>query len=145
MTNTGGGGWLLLLVLAAWLIWKTARAFVRAYDLLDTLPTRTPKENTTTMSRYPLRIAGSIIGALTAIVSGLVGSGLFTADQGNAITGVITGLVTLLATFGVVVSAEHKVTPLADPRNRQGQPLTPAQETGEALTGETGLWEADRG
>ena len=69
------------------------------------------------MSRYPLRIAGSIVGALTAIASGLVGSGLFTADQGNAVTGIITGLVTLLAAFGVVVSTEHKVTPLADPRN----------------------------
>ncbi|OXM59144.1 hypothetical protein CF165_49210 [Amycolatopsis vastitatis] len=97
------------------------------------------------MSRYPLRIAGSIVGALTAVVSGLVGSGLFTADQGNAVTGVITGLVTLLAAFGVVVSTEQKVTPLADPRNRQGQPLTPAQTTGEALTGEAGSWEADRG
>ncbi|MGY6652803.1 hypothetical protein ACXIZN_11595 [Amycolatopsis sp. TRM77291] len=79
------------------------------------------------MSRYPLRIAGSIVGALTAIVSGLVGSGLITTDQGNATTGVITGLVTLLAAFGVVISTERKVTPLVDPRTRQGAPLVPAE------------------
>ncbi|MYW95994.1 hypothetical protein G3I59_36665 [Amycolatopsis rubida] len=77
------------------------------------------------MSRYPLRIAGSVLGALTAAVSGLVGSGLFTADQGNAVTGVITGVLTLLATFGVVVSAEKRVTPLIDPRNQAGEPLAP--------------------
>ncbi|MEV6907563.1 hypothetical protein [Amycolatopsis sp. NPDC051071] len=83
------------------------------------------------MSRYPLRVAGSIVGALTAIVSGLVGSGLITTDQGGAVTGVITGLVTLLATFGLVVSAERKVTPLVDPRTRQGAPLVPAETAGD--------------
>ncbi|UUV33608.1 hypothetical protein NQK81_09175 [Amycolatopsis roodepoortensis] len=41
---TGNGGWLLLLVLFVWLAWKTARAFVRAYDYLDSVPPRTPKE-----------------------------------------------------------------------------------------------------
>ncbi|WP_158885095.1 hypothetical protein [Amycolatopsis anabasis] len=86
------------------------------------------------MSRYPLRIAASVVGGLTAIVSGLVGSGLFTTDQSNAVTGVITALVTLLATFGIVISTEHKVTPLADPRNRQGQALTPAETAAEGRT-----------
>lgn len=136
---------MLLAIVGGWLCWKAARAFVRAYQFLDTLPPRQPRTTEgRSMSRYPLRIAGSIVGALTAIVSGLVGSGLFTADQGNAVTGIITGLVTLLATFGVVVSTEHKVTPLADPRNRQGQQLTPAQAAGEDLTGDAGSWEADR-
>ncbi|MDT8910880.1 hypothetical protein [Amycolatopsis sp. PS_44_ISF1] len=85
------------------------------------------------MSRYPLRIAGSIVGALTAVVSGLVGSGLFTTDQGNAVTGVITGLVTLLAAFGLVVSTEHKVTPLVDPRGSDGASLTSDTPAGSEL------------
>ena len=135
------GGWLLVLVLVAWLIWKTARAFVRAYEVLDTLPTRTPKENTT-MSRYPLRIAGSIVGALTAAVSGLVGSGLFTTDQGNAATGIITAVITLLAAFGVVVSTERKVTPLVDPLDAQGQPLVSAADPQQAKPQDWGTFGA---
>jgi hypothetical protein len=140
------GALMLLGIVGGWLCFKAARAFVRAYQFLDTLPPRqNPQHRRKLMSRYPLRVAGSIVGALTAVVSGLVGSGLFTADQGNAVTGVITGLVTLLAAFGVAVSAEHKVTPLADPRTRQGQPLTPAQTAAEDRTGDAGSWEADRG
>lgn len=126
-TSAGSGGVLLLLALVGYAAWKTARAFVRAYDLLDHLePRTTRKGEPPRMSRYPLRIAGSIVGALTAVVSGLVGSGMFTTDQGNAVTGLITGVITLLATFGVVVSAEKKVTPLIDPRTQDGDPLVPA-------------------
>ncbi|WP_410648150.1 hypothetical protein [Amycolatopsis sp. cmx-4-54] len=123
----GGGGWLVLFVLLTWLTWKTARALVRSYDYLDSLPPRNHKEKRT-MSRYPLRVAGSIVGALTAIVSGLVGSGLFTADQGSAATGLITAVITLLTAFGVVVSTEKKVTPLVDPRNTDGERLTASQD-----------------
>ncbi|WP_328604762.1 hypothetical protein OG943_32670 [Amycolatopsis sp. NBC_00345] len=124
--GAGHGGHLLLLVLASYAAWKLARAFVRAYDLLDHLPPRPTREQGEPhlMSRYPLRVAGSIVGTLTAIVSGLVGSGLFTADQGNAATGIITAVITLLAAFGVVVSTEKKVTPLIDPRDNAGAPLT---------------------
>jgi hypothetical protein len=127
-TSAGSGGLLLLLALVGYAAWKVARAFVRAYDLLDHLaphPTRVEGEPHR-MSRFPLRVAGSIVGALTAVVSGLVGSGLFTADQGSAVTGIITGVITLLATFGVVVSTEKKVTPLVDPRDQYGDPLVPA-------------------
>lgn len=130
--GAGHGGLLLLAVLACLAAWKIARAFVRAYDLLDQLP---PRKHPTReqgephlMSRFPLRVAGSIVGALTAVVSGLIGSGLFTADQGSAVTGIITGVITLLATFGVVVSAENKVTPLVDPRDQHGNPLVTAPE-----------------
>lgn len=126
-TSAGSGGLLLLLALVGYAAWKIARAFVRAYDLLDHLEPRPIREGEPPrMSRYPLRIAGSIVGAGTAVVSGLVGSGLFTADQGNAVTGIITGVITLLATFGVVVSTEKKVTPLVDPRTQDGDPLVPA-------------------
>ena len=127
--GAGDGGLLLLLVLAVYAVWKIARAFVRAFDLLDNPAPRPIREEGEPhlMSRYPPRVAGSVVGALTASVSGLVGSGLITTDQGNATTGVITGLVTLLAAFGVVVSTERKVTPLVDPRTRQGAPLVPAE------------------
>ncbi|WP_326950269.1 hypothetical protein OG439_16670 [Amycolatopsis sp. NBC_01307] len=130
-TSAGSGGLLLLLALVGYAAWKTARAFVRAYELLDHLKPRPTREEgePPRMSRYPLRFAGSIVGALTAVVSGLVGSGLFTADQGNAVTGIITGVITLLATFGVVVSTEKKVTPLVDPRTQDGDPLVPAPVT----------------
>ncbi|GAA4527419.1 hypothetical protein [Amycolatopsis samaneae] len=86
-------------------------------------------------TRFPLRVAGSIVGGLTALVSGLVGSGLVTSDQGNAVTGIITAVITLLAAFGVVVSAERKVTPLADPRDRHGDPLvsSPVREQAKPL------------
>jgi hypothetical protein len=77
-------------------------------------------------SRRPLRTVASIVGGLTALVSGLIGSGLLTTDTGNAITGVINAVVVLLGTLGLVVSAERKVTPLADPRDNDGYPLTRA-------------------
>ncbi|ONI92530.1 hypothetical protein ALI22I_03525 [Saccharothrix sp. ALI-22-I] len=73
----------------------------------------------------PLRIAGSIVGGLTALVTGLVGSGLLTSGQGDALTGLISAALVLLGTFGVVVSTEHRVTPLVDPRDNDGRPLTP--------------------
>jgi hypothetical protein len=75
-------------------------------------------------TRYPLRVAGSIVGGLTAVINGLVGSGLFTTAQGNATTGVISAVLTLLAAFGIVISTERKVTPLTDPRDQSGRPLT---------------------
>ncbi|WP_235078889.1 hypothetical protein [Amycolatopsis orientalis] len=125
--NAGTGGQLVLLILVGYAAWKIARLFAHVYDTLDRLPPKPVREEgEQRMSRYPLRIAGSVVGALTAAVSGLVGSGLFTADQGNAATGVITGVITLLATFGVVVSAEKRVTPLIDPRDQAGEPLAPA-------------------
>ncbi len=142
--DAGSGGLVLLLALAAYAVWKAARAFVRAYEVLDQLPPRPIREEgePPRMSRYPLRVAGSIVGALTAVVSGLVGSGLFTADQGNAVTGIITGVITLLATFGVVVSTEKKVTPLVDPRNRQGDPLVTASASKQTEPQDWGTFDA---
>jgi len=128
--DAGTGGQLILLALLAYAAWKFSALFVRVFNWLDHLPPKPVREQgePQTMSRYPLRIAGSIVGALTALVSGLVGSGLFTADQGNAVTGVITGVITLLAAFGVVVSAENRVTPLVDPRDQDGSALVPAEQ-----------------
>ncbi|ONI92457.1 hypothetical protein ALI22I_03845 [Saccharothrix sp. ALI-22-I] len=74
----------------------------------------------------PLRVAGSIVGGLTALITGLVGSGLLTPGQGDGITGLITAVLVLLGTFGLVVTTEHKVTPLVDPRDADDCPLVPA-------------------
>lgn len=79
----------------------------------------------------PLRTVASIVGGLTALVSGLVGSGLLTTDQGSAITGVITAVVALLGTLGFVLSAERKVTPLSDPRDSSGRALVPSETDGD--------------
>ncbi|SES49052.1 hypothetical protein [Actinokineospora terrae] len=130
------GSWLLLAIVGGWLCVKSAVAFVRLYERLDHLPPHPPhrKERIIHMAtRYPLRVGASIVGGLTAAVSGLVGSGLFTTEQGSATTGIITAAVTLLAAFGITVTGERKVTPLADPRDQDGTPLVPA-DTGESPT-----------
>lgn len=77
----------------------------------------------------PLRTAASIVGGLTALIAGLVGSGLLTSTQGNAVTGVITAVVTALGAFGFVVTTERKVTPVTDPRDDDGRRLVPAEPT----------------
>jgi NAD(P)H-hydrate repair Nnr-like enzyme with NAD(P)H-hydrate dehydratase domain len=76
----------------------------------------------------PLRVAASIVGGLTALVSGLVGSGLLTGGQGDALTGIITAVLALLAAFGITASVEPKVTPLADPHDSAGRALIPSSE-----------------
>lgn len=121
------GIWLLILAAAIWITGHTTAASVRARITLNSLEAP-PRKKENALSRYPLRVAGSIVGALTALVSGLVGSGLLTTGQGDATTGVVTAVIALLAAFGVVVSAEHKVTPLVDPRDPAGRPLTPEIE-----------------
>jgi hypothetical protein len=71
----------------------------------------------------PLRVAASIVGGLTALASGLVGSGLITGGQGGALTGLITAVVAVLGAFGFVIAGEPKVTPVSDPRDSAGRPL----------------------
>lgn len=82
---------------------------------------------TTPQRPRPVRIAASIVGGLTALLAGLVGSGLLTATQGDALTGIITAAVTALGAFGYVLTTERKVTPLVDPRDNQGRPLIPEE------------------
>lgn len=79
----------------------------------------------------PLRTAGAVIGGLLAVVNGLVGAGLFTTAQGDAVTAVINGVVTLLAVFGCVAVAERHVTPLDDPRDDNRVPLVPDPSASE--------------
>jgi hypothetical protein len=82
----------------------------------------------------PVREAASAVSRVTglfgSVLTALVGIGILTAVQGDALVallGAIPGLITLattvLAVFGVVRRAEPDVTPVADPRNRDGVPL----------------------
>ncbi|MBP2479092.1 hypothetical protein JOF53_007964 [Crossiella equi] len=73
----------------------------------------------------PVRTAASWIGGLSALISGLVGSGLLTDAQGGALTGAISAVVAALAAFGIVWATESRVTPLADPRDADGHTLIP--------------------
>jgi hypothetical protein len=121
------GAWLLLLYVGAWALLRSAVAFVRFLDWLDHLPPH-PPERTRFLTRHPLRVAATVVGGLTALAQGLVGAGLITAEQGNATTALIAAVVTLLGTFGLVIAAEPKVTPTADPRDDAGRTLVPAYD-----------------
>ncbi|MFC0434583.1 hypothetical protein [Kutzneria buriramensis] len=135
-------GLLYLGVLIAWASVAAGIAFVRLYTWLDNLPphttkqritrtvtadpTTTPNDNSTPGRPRPVRKAAAIIGGLTALISGLVGSGLITDGQGGALTGLIAAVVALLGAFGFVASSEGKVTPLSDPHDNTGTQLVPA-------------------
>jgi hypothetical protein len=122
--------WFYAAVLAGRFASVGARDFVRLYACLDSLPSRNPRNTIMFNPRpRPLRTAAAIVGGLTALVSGLVGSGLLTGGQGDALTGIITAVLALLAAFGITVTVEPKVTPLVDPRDRQGRALTPRTDT----------------
>ncbi len=121
----GGGSLVLSLALLLWLLGKGSYRFVRWFERHEgNQPDHLQEEPFMSRPR-PLRVAGSIVGGLTALVTGLVGSGLLTPGQGDGITGLITAVLVLLGTFGVVISTEHKVTPLVDPRDADGRPLVP--------------------
>ncbi|MBB5801116.1 hypothetical protein F4560_000884 [Saccharothrix ecbatanensis] len=126
----GGGSLVLSLALLLWLLGKASMRFVLWFERHDgNHPNPIQEESFVSETRpRPLRVAGSV-GGLTALVTGLVGSGLLTTDQGDAITGFITAALVLLGTFGVVISTEHRVTPLVDPRDADGRALTPADDT----------------
>lgn len=71
-----------------------------------------------------------IVGTIGTLVAMLVGWGVVTVAQQDAIEGLlgaVPGLVTLvttaLAAFGVVRRGEPAVTPLSDPRNDDLRPL----------------------
>lgn len=95
----------------------------------------------------PLSKAASSVGVawsgVSGLVSALVAFGALTAAQGDAVTaagesaqGTVTALGTVLAgvlpliagivaAFRTTAAARDQVTPVADPRNDAGQPLTP--------------------
>lgn len=75
----------------------------------------------------------TVLGILGGLVTGLVGFGILTAAQGDAITGLLglvpgllTAVFTALGAFGVVRAGEPQVTPLSDPRDDEGRSLRPS-------------------
>lgn len=74
-----------------------------------------------------------VIGILGSLTTGLVGFGILTIVQGDAVTGllgtlpgVVTAVASVLSAFGVVRAGEPQVTPLSDPRDDAMIPLRPA-------------------
>lgn len=90
-----------------------------------------------TLTRW-LGVAGSLVLAL-------VGWGVLSAVQGDAVSGllgVIPGVVnavsTVLTAFGVVRRAEPLVTPMSDPRTDTGSPLMSHSPPGDFGSGVAG-------
>lgn len=122
---TPGGHWVISLALVVWLLIKASRAAVlwlERHD--DTQPT--PEETPVLDPRpHPLRTVATWVGLITALVSWLVGSGLLTTGQADAINGTVTAVLALLGAFGVALAGERRVTPTFDPRDDAGRPLHP--------------------
>ncbi len=73
-----------------------------------------------------------ILGTIGALTTALVGWGVVTVAQGDAvdgllgtIPGVVTAVFTVLSAFGVVRAGEPQVTPVESPRNDAMEPLFP--------------------
>ena len=71
-----------------------------------------------------------LLGVAGAFVTALVGWGVVTAAQGDAVTGllgaipgIVTAVTTALTAFGIVKQSEPLVTPMSDPRTESGAPL----------------------
>ncbi|ANZ35520.1 hypothetical protein BBK82_04930 [Lentzea guizhouensis] len=84
-----------------------------------------------------VKTVGSAVALAASVVTSLVGWGVFTAAQGDALTGLlgaIPGAVTLVGAvvtaFRVARAAEPFVTPVEDPRDDKGQALVPAPTEG---------------
>lgn len=78
------------------------------------------------------KTVGGAIATLGSVATALVGWGVLTAAEGDAIAGllgaipgVVTAVTVLLAAVGVTRRAEPQVTPLEDPRDNDGVPLLP--------------------
>jgi len=89
-----------------------------------------------TPDRNPLQgVAATVtkvVGVVSAALTALVGWGVVTAAQDDAvigllgtIPGVITMAGTAIAAFQTATRGEQHVTPLADPRAADGTPLVP--------------------
>ena len=83
-----------------------------------------------------------LLGVAGAFVTALVGWGVVTAAQGDAVTGLlgaIPGIVTLvtnlLTAFGIVRQAEPLVTPTSDPRSAAGAQLVVHSPPGDLGSG----------
>ncbi|HVK25073.1 MAG TPA: hypothetical protein VM677_27245 [Actinokineospora sp.] len=89
----------------------------------------------TTRPRPLVTVARQItkgVTVISALITSLVGVGIVTAAQGDAVTGllgaipgIVGGVFGVLAAFGVVRGGEPLVTPSSDPRDDRGVRLVP--------------------
>lgn len=94
----------------------------------------------------PIRDAAArlskLLGVAGALLTALVGWGVVTATQGDAVTGllgaipgIVTAVTSVLTAFGVVRQAEPLVTPVRDPRDNAGAPLAAPSPPGDFGSG----------
>lgn len=94
----------------------------------------------------PIRAAATrlskMLGVAGALVTALVGWGILTAAQGDAVTGllgtlpgIVTAVTTVLAAFGVARRSEPLVTPMSDPRTDTGAPFMTHSPPGDFGSG----------
>ena len=77
------------------------------------------------MNREPLLTKASWVALVTAVIAVAVAFGLpLTDEQQKA----LIALAGVLAPVAAAVWARGQVTPVADPRDDDGQPLTPADD-----------------
>jgi hypothetical protein len=83
-----------------------------------------------------------LLGVAGAFVTALVGWGVVTASQGDAVTGllgaipgIVTAVTTVLTAFGIVRQAEPLVTPTSDPRSAAGAQLVVHSPPGDFGSG----------
>jgi hypothetical protein len=98
---------------------------------MDTIDRPTPLDDA---ARRAVKVAGTVSALLTALAG--AGITLLTNEQADALTGLvgaIPGIITLvgvaMAAFGVRNLAKPQVTPVADPRDNQGNTLVPGYRT----------------
>lgn len=74
-------------------------------------------------SREPLAIRASIVWAFSLILSGLVVAGAIPQEWSDGALLVINGVSVIVT----VAWSRGAITPVADPRDNQGNPLTPTE------------------
>jgi hypothetical protein len=99
-----------------------------------------------TITRFPVAAAAKSSGTVWGLVAGLVTLaatfGLVNTEQDTAlqvgigaVAVVVNAVAGLLSAFGVKKKAEPLVTPVADPRNDDGQKLLPAGGSAPTIGG----------
>ena len=77
------------------------------------------------MNREPLLTKASWVSLVTAVIAVAVAFGLPLSDEQQK---ALIALAGVLAPVAAAVWARGQVTPVADPRDDDGQPLTPADD-----------------
>lgn len=79
-----------------------------------------------TIQNEPVLTAGAIVGAIMATLTALVALGVIdiSSDQMSAIGAALTAILGLLLPIVGAIVARRYVTPVSNPRDNDGNPLT---------------------